>query len=188
MESTPFVLIEEFFSLTLYGYPRTPVAWRLMSPKRECPKNGAGPSSSWKAREGLHSSLSQWGLSGVRLLSSAIKTTTWVRTALLRASRCAPCSSSRTCTPSSAPPPACGAATSRAPSASTQVGRCEPGGTQAAGTVRGRWSHALGCMRTIGGLLRNCLSLSPIDLCLCPAQRSSVTPYPTTTYGACLSL
>ena len=53
---------------------------------------------------------------------SATEITTWVRTARRRPSRCAPCSSSHTCTPSSAPSPACGAASSRAHSASTQVG------------------------------------------------------------------
>nr|XP_020740691.1 nicastrin isoform X2 [Odocoileus virginianus texanus] len=63
-------------------------------------------------------------------LSSATEITTWVRTARRRPSHCVPCSSSHTCTPSSAPSPACDAASSRAHSASTQRQRNQCGGAE----------------------------------------------------------
>jgi hypothetical protein len=58
-------------------------------------------------------------------LSSAIKITTWVWMVQHQPSHCVLCSSSHTCMLSSAPLPACGVASSRAPSASTQVGEIQ---------------------------------------------------------------
>lgn len=139
VESMLFVLIEEFFSLTLYGSSQD-----TCSLGTYVSQNGSGlrmelglPLPGKRERASTASCLS-----GVHLLSSATKITTWVRTALPRASRCARCSSSHTCMPSSAPPPACGAASSRAPSASTQVGRaepCRPTGVRAVGPSQGGW-------------------------------------------------
>lgn len=154
----PFVLIEEFFSLTLYGYPRTPVAWGLNVSQKGA-RMELGLPLPGKPERAFTASC----LSGVRLLSSAIKITTWVRMALHRASHCVLCSSSRTCTPSSAPPPACDAASSRAPSASTQVSRCSRAGGPAWELVRYSQGRSGPGQQALGGRLLERARARPVE-------------------------